>query len=78
MVGDLINKRFKKLVVLNEFRRNKNTYCHCICDCGRELDVLKPNIKRKKQVSCGKCKSPILLYMEIVILFIVVVKQNGG
>lgn len=36
MVGDLINKRFKKLVILDEFRKDNNTYCHCRCDCGRE------------------------------------------
>lgn len=58
MVGDLINKRFKKLVILDEFRKDNNTYCHCRCDCGRELDILKLNIKSKKQVSCGKCKEP--------------------
>ena len=39
----------------NAFRKNGRTYYHVICDCGREYDILRDNLLRKKYMNC-KCR----------------------
>ena len=55
-----INQKFGKLTVLFAFQREdgkkvirKNTYFHCKCDCGKEVDVSVSNIISGKRGSCG-------------------------
>ena len=54
------NQKFGKLTVLFAFQREdgkkvirKNTYFHCKCDCGKEVDVSVSNIISGKRGSCG-------------------------
>lgn len=41
--SDLTGKRFGKLLVLNQsvqvYRGKRQSICHCLCDCGSEVDV---------------------------------------
>ena len=55
---DLIGKRFGKLTILEIVRkRNKNGHlqkiARCICDCGKEKDILIYDILKNKTMSCG-------------------------
>lgn len=51
---NLNGKRFGMLLVIGESkRRNKRTYCPVRCDCGRELEILKDNLKRGNSKNCG-------------------------
>ncbi len=61
---ELVGKKFGQLKVVDTFykinSRNKNDlWCKCICDCGKELDVIAKNLTRKKspQISCGCIKT---------------------
>lgn len=54
---DLSGQRFGKLIVLCFlFRRNKHSVFKCLCDCGKETEVLSNNLRRKHTTSCG-CES---------------------
>lgn len=52
---DETGKKYGKLTVL--YRNGKNTSnktkWHCICDCGKEVDVLGEDLRRGSTVSCG-------------------------
>ncbi len=51
---DLVGKRFGKLLVLARVQSsNKNTHWKCICDCGNETIVSRPNFKNNHTTSCG-------------------------
>ena len=54
---DLTNKKFGKLLVLEEVpeRRNKKIYWKCRCDCGNIKEISGSDLKSGKVVSCG-CK----------------------
>lgn len=49
---DLTGKRFCKLVVLKELGGGRIL---CRCDCGREKEFNKSNVKRGLTKSCGAC-----------------------
>lgn len=53
-----IGKRYNKLVVLKEDRKNNKAripivYCFCRCDCGNEKWVQKANLRNGATKSCG-------------------------
>lgn len=51
-----VQKRFGKLLVLRESRdggRGVPTFCHCRCDCGKELSVTRGNLQQGFTNSCG-------------------------
>lgn len=52
---DLKGKRFERLLVLerNGTGNTGQAIWKCLCDCGKEVNVLSDNLKRGKQVSCG-------------------------
>lgn len=53
---DLTGLRFEKLLVIeNTFIKNKfgQAYWKCVCDCGKEINVLGTSLKRKNSKSCG-------------------------
>ena len=49
---DLTGKRFGKLMVLKELGGGRIL---CRCDCGREKEFNKSNVKRGLARSCGSC-----------------------
>jgi len=53
-----IGKKYHKLVVLKEARRNNNdgtslVYCYCRCDCGNEKWIQKISLRNNATKSCG-------------------------
>lgn len=50
VLKDITGKRYGKLVVTGY--AGKGHY-HCICDCGEERDVLRGNLVKGRQTSCG-------------------------
>lgn len=53
---DLTGQRFGRLTALyhlNKEDRSKNSYWHCRCDCGNELDVYTGSLLRGLTQSCG-------------------------
>lgn len=53
---DISGKRFGKLLaVYPTTRRTKNRaiYWYCICDCGKEIEISRPNLMQGNYVSCG-------------------------
>lgn len=57
-IEDLSQKRFNKLVALYPLKERKNTHSvwHCICDCGKEIDVVASSLKSGNTQSCGCLK----------------------
>lgn len=60
---NLIGKQFGELTVISTFYKmnsnNKNDlWCHCLCSCGKEIDVRARSLMRKEspQISCGCIK----------------------
>jgi len=50
---NLIGSKFGKILVVSEVeKKGHNVLWHCKCDCGKELDVLGPNLNKKTK-SCG-------------------------
>ena len=45
-----------ELIIIDEFKKNNRTYCHCQCSCGKIFSARKDNIKSGHTKSCG-CKS---------------------
>lgn len=54
-VVDLVGKKFGRLLVSRESGRDKSGQVKwlCVCDCGKEKEVLGINIKRGLTTSCG-------------------------
>ena len=52
---NLIGQRFGRLLVTREGDRSCSgrVRWHCVCDCGKELDVYGPSLKRGGTKSCG-------------------------
>ncbi|MBO0474842.1 helix-turn-helix transcriptional regulator [Enterococcus ureasiticus] len=53
---DISGKRFGKLIALyptTKRTKNKAVYWHCVCDCGKEIDIPRPNLIQGNYVSCG-------------------------
>jgi len=50
MIDNFIGKRFGRLTVL--YRINKY-YWACLCSCGKNISVMKNNLKAKRTKSCG-------------------------
>lgn len=58
MNESIIDKKFGKLIVKSEFKKeNGKIYCTCVCDCGNATTVVKNDIVRGHTSSCG-CKAP--------------------
>ena len=49
----MINKRFGKLIVLEEHEKNKYAYYKCKCDCGNITIVQSSHLKNGHTKSCG-------------------------
>src|SRR5690349_15250376 len=58
---DLTNLRFSMLTVQKRVTssRNGHTRWRCVCDCGREVDVLSTHLIQGKTKSCG-CLSRVV------------------
>lgn len=52
-LGDCVGKKFEKLFVEEEYRKDNYIYCKCKCDCENTKNVLKANLKSNKIKSCG-------------------------
>jgi hypothetical protein len=52
---DLVNKKFGKLLVLEEASKINNRYCayKCKCDCGNEKIIIASSLKNGATTSCG-------------------------
>lgn len=52
---DVSGQRYGRLVAISFSRRNStgNTLWNCKCDCGNELEVLLPSLRRGNTRSCG-------------------------
>lgn len=52
---DLTGQRFGRLIVLNfvEINKNHKSVWHCICDCGKECDVVGASLLNGSTQSCG-------------------------
>lgn len=53
---DLTGRRFGRLTALYPVRKEgrvRNSYWHCKCDCGNELDVYTGSLLRGRTQSCG-------------------------
>ena len=59
--ADIRNKRFGKLVVLEDIGLRPHVEGHsrrwyrCQCDCGNEKEVMGNSLKSNHTVSCGQC-----------------------
>lgn len=54
---NVIGKKFNKLTVLSEFRKNNRIYCKCKCDCGEITEIRKDHLGRKKSCGCDFIKN---------------------
>lgn len=54
-VKDLTGKRFGRLIVQHEIkeRKNKRVYWHCVCDCGKKVDIQSSSLIMGHTQSCG-------------------------
>lgn len=55
-MNNLIGNRYDRLLVQykSEISDGKgNIYWHCLCDCGKEKDILSSNLTKKTTRSCG-------------------------
>jgi len=56
-VGDLVGKKFSRLLILeekNDFNKSRGiTKCYCQCDCGNKKWITKASIKNGNSKSCG-------------------------
>lgn len=50
---NLAGKKFGRLTVVERIIGTKRTTWHCICDCGKEVNVLSTNLLRYHSTSCG-------------------------
>ena len=57
MTNQLVGKRFGRLVVVERDKNKKdigrNAHWRCLCDCGNEVTVLGPSLRRGATKSCG-------------------------
>lgn len=44
MKGDLVGKTINELTILEEFSKNKKTYCKVKCSCGKVFETRKDSI----------------------------------
>lgn len=53
----LVGDRFGSLTVFKLVSRNKhgNSRWMCLCDCGKEVEVMYQNLVTGRSKSCGKC-----------------------
>lgn len=55
--NNLKGMRFGRLLVKEDYYNDKVTshhhWCHCVCDCGKETDVVSTNLTRGVTKSCG-------------------------
>jgi len=56
---DLTNQRFGRLIALEAFKKPYNNKYHwkCICDCGRNVEVISSNLTKGNSTSCGCYKN---------------------
>ena len=57
----LANKKYGHLLVLsdytNEEEKQHRHWCHCLCDCGLNIDIRADRLTSEKIKSCGRCDS---------------------
>lgn len=56
---DCIGKKFNRLTVLSEFKKNKKYRLKCLCDCGNIIEADKGHVLQGKIKSCGCLKKEI-------------------
>jgi len=67
--GELIGKRFGKLTIHNVghkfFGAYNKRYAHCICDCGKEIDVRTSDLYSGRTKSCGCFKEKSIVESNV-------------
>lgn len=48
-----IGHRFGRLVVIDEYKKDKSIVCKCQCDCGNVKEILKYSLSSGNTTSCG-------------------------
>ena len=62
---DLTGKKFENLTVLYRGEdlitdgKKRRVRWHCLCNCGRELDIISGNLKRRPNMTCNECAKKI-------------------
>ena len=62
---DLTGKKFENLTVLYRGEdiiqdgKRRRVRWHCLCNCGREFDVISDNLKRRQNMTCNECAKKI-------------------
>ncbi|SHI74626.1 AP2 domain-containing protein [Geosporobacter subterraneus DSM 17957] len=60
MSNDLTGQRFGRLTVLKKVGiKGKNSNYLCVCDCGNELEVIRPSLVDGSTMSCGCLKADL-------------------
>lgn len=54
---NFFGRKFGKLTVTGEEKKNGKWYCSCMCDCGKNTIVRKDSLASGKTISCGCQKS---------------------
>lgn len=58
---DLTGKNFENLTVLYRGKdiiqdgKRRRVKWHCLCNCGKEFDVISDNLKRRPNMTCNEC-----------------------
>lgn len=62
---DLTGKKFENLTVLYRGEdiiqdgKRRRVRWHCLCNCGKEFDVISDNLKRRPNMTCNECAKKI-------------------
>lgn len=62
---DLTGKKFENLIVLYRGEdiiqdgKRRRVKWHCLCNCGKEFDVISDNLKRRPNMTCNECAKKI-------------------
>ena len=48
-----VGKKYNRLTVLSEFRKDNQVWVHCLCDCGNTKDILRRVVTSGRTKSCG-------------------------
>lgn len=62
---DLTGKKFENLTVLYRGEdiiqdgKRRRVKWHCLCNCGKEFDVISDNLKRRPNMTCNECAKKI-------------------
>ena len=61
---DFIGHTFGELTIQSVYKKNSRSYCHCLCSCGRQTDVIFSNLRTGNTTTCGDRKKHDLFYYE--------------